>query len=57
MKRNSKDNYKDFDGNIHDGMKNCDEIYNECLMDSNDLLDEMKEYYWNLYYDRFYYFF
>ncbi len=54
MIRNSKDNYKDFDGNIHDGMKNCDEIYNECLMDPNDLLDEMKEYYWNLYDDRFY---
>lgn len=54
MIRNSKDNYKDFDENIHDGMKNCEKIYNECLMDPNDLLDEMKEYYWNLYYDRFY---
>ncbi len=73
-----KYNYKDFDENLYDDMKNCEKIYNEYLKNPNDkneywrlketiyyvslaikevkvshrfpndLLDEMKEYYWGL---------
>lgn len=76
--RDMKYNYKGFDGNLYDDMKNCEKIYNEYLKNPNDkdeywrlkeavyyvslaikeakvshrfpndLLDEMKEYYWGL---------
>lgn len=73
-----KYNYRDFDGNLYDEMKNCEKVYNDYLKNSdsndeywrlkiavynvslaikeakvthrfsNELLDEMKEYYWGL---------
>ena len=72
-----KYNYKDFDGNLYDDMKECEKVYKEYLKNPddnkeywnlkiavynvslaikdkaphrfpNDLLDEMKEYYWGL---------